>query len=161
VIAVNEHFNYIPVTPFRSLLLGQINPVYVVLSRKKVQPLCELSCFVDAEQNDMEHSEIIGYVGDVVWLNCTSASTIGTDVEWWYWRHSIRDPVYRNRIIQDGFQQQFTARKHSDKDYSLVISNAMFNNSGTYECIEEKGQGRTHHYLLNITGNLLFINYLL
>jgi len=119
-----------------------------------------ISCCVDAERDDAEHIELMAYVGDEVWLNCTYSSstcTTGTDVDWWYQRQSVRDPVYRNGIIHDGFQQQFTTRKHSDKDYSLVISNASVNNSGTYECVEEKGQGRTHYYVLNVTGILLCI----
>jgi len=116
-----------------------------------------ISCCVDAERDDAERIELTAYVGGEVWLNCTCSSSIGTDVDWWYKRQSVRDPVYRNGIITDGFQQQFTAHKHSDKDYSLVIGNANVNNSGTYECVEEKGQGRKHFYVLYITGILLCI----
>jgi len=103
---------------------------------------------------------LTAYVGDEVWLNCTSNSTIGTDVEWWYQRQSFPDPVYRHGIIQDGFQQQFTARKHSHKDYSLVISNVTFDNSGTYECREETGKGRTHYYVLNVPGISHYVDIL-
>ena len=102
-----------------------------------------ISCCVDAERDDAEHIELTAYAGADVWLNCTYSSTVGTDVEWWYQRQSVRHSVYRNGIITDDFQQQFTALKHGDEDYSLVISNANVNNSGTYECVEEKGQGRT------------------
>jgi len=116
-----------------------------------------ISYCVDAERDDAEHNELTAYVGDEVWLNCTYSSTIGTDVDWWYQRQSVRDPVYRNGITTDDYQQQFTPHKHSDKYYSLVISNVIVNNSGTYECVEEKGQGRTHYYVLNVTGILLCI----
>ena len=96
-----------------------------------------------------DYTESMAYVGDEVWLNCSTI--IGTDVEWWYKRHSVRDPVYREKITDD-FQHQFIARKHNDREYSLIISNVTFNNSGTYECVEDKGQGRSHYCVLNITG---------
>ena len=99
------------------------------------------------------------FVGDQFWLNCTGS--IGTNVEWWF-IHSVRvrDPIYRHGKITDDFELQFTAHKHNDKEYSLVISNVTLNNSGTYACIEDKGQGRTHYYVLNVRGISLDI-YLL
>ena len=114
---------------------------------------------VDAERDDAEYNELMAYVGDDVWLNCTSSSTIDTGVEWWYHGQSGRDPVYRENI-KDDYKQQFTVREHSNMEYYLVIRNVTVDNSGTYECVEETGQGRTHYYVLNVTGISLRI-YLL
>ena len=101
---------------------------------------------------------MIAYIGDEVWLNCSSSSTIGTNVDWRYQLQSgqFSDPVYQSGHNQHGFLQRFTALKHTSLDYSLIISNVTLNDSGVYLCIEEKGQGRTHYYILNITGSSNF-----
>ena len=130
-----------------------------VIQRSYVIAINVYHCCVDAERDDAEYNELTAYVGDDVWLNCTSSSTDVTGVEWWYHRQSGRDPVYRE-VIQDDYKQQFTVREHSNMEYYLVIRNVTVDNSGTYECVDETGQGRSHYNMLNVTGISLCI-YLL
>jgi len=113
------------------------------------------------ERDDDEHNELTAHIGDDVWLNCSCSSTIGTDVDWRYQRHpgQFSKPVYQSGYYQVGFEQRFTAIRHSRMEYSLVINNITLNDSGVYLCIEEKGQGRTHYYALNVTTGILFVLY--
>jgi len=119
-------------------------------------------CF-PTERDDDEYNSLTATIGDEVWLNCTSSSSIGTDVDWRYKPHIgqlTSSAVYQSGYLQHGFQQQrFTARKHNYMEYSLIISNVTVNDGGVYLCIEEKGQGRTHYYALNVTGIRHFIQF--
>jgi len=100
-----------------------------------------------AEIDDAEYFQVSAYVGDNITLYCNTS--LDTHVDWKY--------NYNVYLYDHGHthHSRFVVDRSVSHEYNLVMPNVQQNDSGRYSCVEDSGLGRSHIFMVNITGNHL------
>lgn len=91
---------------------------------------------------------ITAAVGDTVLLLCNTSSRVNP--VWQYRRNGTAAPTLINNVL--GLSKFNKVGDVNNGDYSMKLSNVQLNNSGWYECLEDRGKGPRHVTVMNITG---------